>query len=58
MFKFLQWRIVTEAEVQALISNTFKTAVGIAQSQVDTTKPLTDYERGRRDAASDISLLV
>jgi hypothetical protein len=57
MFKFLKWQVVTEAEVQAVISNVFKTAASVAQSQVDTSKPLTDYERGRRDAASDILLL-
>lgn len=58
MLKFLNWRIATEAEVQALMSNVTKTAARVAMSQVDTAKPLSDYERGRRDAASDILLLA
>lgn len=58
MFKFLKWRIATEAEVQTLMSNCTKTAARMAMSQVDASKPLSDYERGRRDAASDILLLA
>lgn len=58
MFKFLRWRIATEAEVQKLMSNCTKTAANVAMLEIDTTKPLTEYERGRRDAASDILLLV
>lgn len=58
MFKILKWRIASDAEVQLLLANRIKTAARMAMSQVDPSKPLTDYERGRRDAASDILLLL
>lgn len=58
MFKLFGYTIASEAEVQKLIDNCHRTGANIAMSQVDTSKPLTDYERGRRDAASDILLLI
>lgn len=58
MFKIFGLRIITEDESRAVIDNTFRTAARLAMSQVDTSTPLSDYERGRRDAASDILLMV
>ena len=58
MFKLFSLRIVTEAEVQKLVDNTFSTAARLAMGRVDTSKPLTAYEEGRSDAAADIILMV
>lgn len=58
MFKILGYSIASEAEVQKMIDNCHRTGSNIAMSQVDTSKPLTDYERGRRDVAQEILLLV
>lgn len=46
-------RAITDSAAEAI-----RDAWRVAMSQVDTSKPLTDYERGRRDAASDILLLA
>lgn len=58
MLKILNLRIATEKECQTLVNNCRQTDASIAMSQVDTSKPLSDYERGRRDVASEILLLV
>ena len=58
MIKLFNLCFTTESEVQKLMDNCSRTDARIAMSQVDTSKPLSDYERGRRDAASDILLLV
>lgn len=58
MFKLFGLRVVTGAESRAVIDNTLRTAERLAIGSVDMSKPLSDYERGRRDAAADISLLV
>lgn len=58
MFKLFGYSFASEAEVQKLIDNCHRTGANIAMSQVDTSKPLTDYERGRRDVAREILLLV
>jgi hypothetical protein len=58
VFKIFGLRIVTEVESRAVIDNTFRTAARLAQPQTDFSKPLSDYERGRRDACSDILLMV
>jgi len=58
MFKIFHWRIATEAEVQKLIDNTFKTAARLALAQSGTIEPPTQYGMGRRDAAADIMLMV
>ena len=58
MLKIFGLRLVTGAESRTMIDNTFRTAARLAQHQTDFSKPLSDYERGRRDAASDILLMV